>query len=208
VTPIDDIRLELLADMEPVPPWEVEEEEKFNRNEQDGHERGLDVEEEEVEKDKSASLEKRIDKVREAFEKNRLKLNAMVKEHESKRPKDVGQARTARPGKTGGTMNMIKALECATFKPNPFTYTDRGEAWMFDIRVKRMNEQRSLVKRLKLKLDTLKEEQRVVRDGKKVFQPPQLAKTDRYGISLLRERVKRWVSRPVPPTAFLFCPHE
>jgi hypothetical protein len=181
--------------MDPIPPWEIEEEEKRGRDESDGYERGLDAEDQDEEEDKDALLVKRIAKVREAFEKNRLKLNAMVQDHESKRPKDVGQARTARPGKTGGTMNMIKALECATFKPNPFTYTDRGEAWMFDIRVKRMSEQRSLVKRLKLKLDTLKEEQRVVRDGKRVFEPPQLAKTDKYGISLLRERVKRSVHR-------------
>ena len=88
------------------------------------------------------------DKAFEWFRKQKDKLNAMVREHVQRLPRDVGQALTARPNaKNGGRINKIMADEVARFKPNPFTYQDMSIRWKHGVATERIKQQRDLVKK-------------------------------------------------------------
>ena len=138
------------------------------------------------------------DKAFEWFRKQKDKLNAMVREHVQRLPRDVGQALTARPNaKNGGRINKIMADEVARFKPNPFTYQDTSIRWKHGVATERIKQQRAMVKKALQRAEQLRADAAalVAGRGPGAHVPAAArgvsgaARADPHGIDLLAQRL-------------------
>ncbi|KAJ1474984.1 hypothetical protein T484DRAFT_1830066 [Baffinella frigidus] len=124
-----------------------------------------------------AALERQAKRALAYFRERRDDLNKMVRGHEARKPKDVGQAKTARKGPTNGRNNMIlttqRPLELSsvrTARKGPtngrnnmilaMQYGDMSIKWKFDFQRDRIIRQRAVVVRAQQRYRQIKEDLR------------------------------------------------